>query len=349
MRHEQANLFTLRPPPSPPLNPFEPQLSTMHRGRRLSGSALRTQHPLLCEAFEGFGKSGSPSLVSAPAIRRSASRRHFGHVDSRLSFGYVSAPALHETNTRPKRSGTILKEQLASHAQPRLASRCRNPRPPIPLHFAFGEGAHVEASAADSIDIPLRDLFDAPGSYDHRRRDRQRLLRAGPGEPSPLAPFTRSARLFARAPQPLYRDQRQATSRTSCFSRTISSMSTSSAPGRASRWRRRQRLHRLHRTRQHHHPRGCRPAGCRLFARPPAADARLSSEEEGHGGITLVNIGVGPSNARTITDHIAVLRPHVWLMLGIARACATASGSGDYVLAHAYMREDHVLDDDLPV
>jgi len=26
-------------------------------------------------------------------------------------------------------------------------------------------------------------------------------------------------------------------------------------------------------------------------------------------GITLVNIGVGPSNAKTITDHVAVLRP----------------------------------------
>ena len=27
-------------------------------------------------------------------------------------------------------------------------------------------------------------------------------------------------------------------------------------------------------------------------------------------GITMVNIGVGPANAKTITDHIAVLRPH---------------------------------------
>jgi AMP nucleosidase len=26
-------------------------------------------------------------------------------------------------------------------------------------------------------------------------------------------------------------------------------------------------------------------------------------------GITMVNIGVGPANAKTITDHIAVLRP----------------------------------------
>jgi AMP nucleosidase len=40
-------------------------------------------------------------------------------------------------------------------------------------------------------------------------------------------------------------------------------------------------------------------------------------------GITMVNIGVGPSNAKTITDHIAVLRPHAWIMLGHC-ACATA-------------------------
>ena len=32
------------------------------------------------------------------------------------------------------------------------------------------------------------------------------------------------------------------------------------------------------------------------------------------GGISLVNIGVGPSNAKTATDHIAVLRPHAWIM-----------------------------------
>ena len=66
-------------------------------------------------------------------------------------------------------------------------------------------------------------------------------------------------------------------------------------------------------------------------------------------GITMVNIGVGPSNAKTITDHIAVLRPHVWLMLGHCAGLRNSQSLGDYVLAHAYMREDHVLDDDLPV
>ncbi len=69
----------------------------------------------------------------------------------------------------------------------------------------------------------------------------------------------------------------------------------------------------------------------------------------GHAGITMVNIGVGPSNAKTITDHIAVLRPHAWLMLGHCAGLRNTQALGDYVLAHAYVREDHVLDDDLPV
>lgn len=64
-------------------------------------------------------------------------------------------------------------------------------------------------------------------------------------------------------------------------------------------------------------------------------------------GITMVNIGVGPSNAKTITDHIAVLRPHAWLMLGHCAGLRNSQSLGDYVLAHGYLREDHILDDDL--
>jgi AMP nucleosidase len=66
-------------------------------------------------------------------------------------------------------------------------------------------------------------------------------------------------------------------------------------------------------------------------------------------GITMVNIGVGPSNAKTITDHIAVLRPHAWLMLGHCAGLRNSQELGDYVLAHGYLRQDHVLDADLPV
>src|SRR6185295_19914000 len=69
----------------------------------------------------------------------------------------------------------------------------------------------------------------------------------------------------------------------------------------------------------------------------------------GDGGITMVNIGVGPANAKTITDHIAVLRPHAWIMLGHCAGLRNSQELGDYVLAHAYVREDHVLDADVPV
>ena len=65
-------------------------------------------------------------------------------------------------------------------------------------------------------------------------------------------------------------------------------------------------------------------------------------------GITFINIGIGPSNAKTITDHLAVLRPHCWLMLGHCAGLRRSQRLGDYVLAHAYVREDHVLNDDLP-
>ena len=69
---------------------------------------------------------------------------------------------------------------------------------------------------------------------------------------------------------------------------------------------------------------------------------------EGRTGITLVNIGVGPSNAKTICDHVAVLRPEVWLMIGHCGGLRPSQTIGDYVLAHAYLRDDHVLDDVLP-
>jgi len=68
----------------------------------------------------------------------------------------------------------------------------------------------------------------------------------------------------------------------------------------------------------------------------------------GRAGVTLINIGVGPSNAKTITDHMAVLRPQAWLMIGHCGGLRDSQTIGDYVLAHAYLRDDHVLDAVLP-
>jgi AMP nucleosidase len=66
-------------------------------------------------------------------------------------------------------------------------------------------------------------------------------------------------------------------------------------------------------------------------------------------GVSLVNIGVGPSNAKTCTDHIAVLRPDLMIMVGHCGGLRNHQEIGDFVLASGYMRSDHVLDDDLPL
>jgi len=68
---------------------------------------------------------------------------------------------------------------------------------------------------------------------------------------------------------------------------------------------------------------------------------------DGH-GVTLVNIGVGPANAKNITDHLAVLRPHCWLMIGHCGGLRQSQMIGDYVLAHAYLRQDRILDEAVP-
>jgi AMP nucleosidase len=66
-------------------------------------------------------------------------------------------------------------------------------------------------------------------------------------------------------------------------------------------------------------------------------------------GVSLINIGVGPANAKNITDHLAVLRPHCWLMVGHCAGLRQSQQIGDYVLAHAYLRRDNILDDPVPL
>ena len=69
----------------------------------------------------------------------------------------------------------------------------------------------------------------------------------------------------------------------------------------------------------------------------------------GRAGVTMVNIGVGPSNAKTITDHLAVLRPDLVLMIGHCAGLRNHQDIGDLVLATGYVRDDRVLDDMLPL
>ncbi len=95
-------------------------------------------------------------------------------------------------------------------------------------------------------------------------------------------------------------------------------------------------------------------AFCEMFPdcrRPTRPDAQMPAYHH-HGtessGFTIVNIGVGPSNAKTLTDHIAVLRPDAMLMVGHCAGVRNHQEIGDFVLASGYMRDDHVLDQALP-
>jgi AMP nucleosidase len=85
----------------------------------------------------------------------------------------------------------------------------------------------------------------------------------------------------------------------------------------------------------------------------PADDGRQMPAwhymQPGRAGVSMVNIGVGPSNAKTITDHLAVLRPDLVLMIGHCAGLRNHQDVGDLVLASAYMRDDRVLDDILPL
>ncbi len=82
----------------------------------------------------------------------------------------------------------------------------------------------------------------------------------------------------------------------------------------------------------------------RSGAQMPAWHCRTAAGD----GVSLVNIGVGPSNAKTLTDHLAVLRPDTMMMIGHCGGLRNHQQLGDFVLATSYLRADHVLDDVLP-
>ncbi|WP_087116926.1 AMP nucleosidase [Corynebacterium urinipleomorphum] len=70
---------------------------------------------------------------------------------------------------------------------------------------------------------------------------------------------------------------------------------------------------------------------------------RFDLVAEGNNGVTMINIGVGPSNAKTITDCLAVLRPECWIMIGHCAGLDARMRIGDLILGNAYERRDHVL------
>ena len=307
----------------------------------------------LCDAFNNLKDGVKPDIrYRACYPQVGIETNSFGHADSRLSYGHVTSPGTYTTTiTRPSLFKYYLKQQLdlliKNHGVPVTVSESTTP---IPLHFAFGEGAHVEASAADNIEISLRDLFDTPDLSNTDDQIANGEFEPAPGEPSPLAAFTAQ-----RTDYSLARLSHYTATHAEHFQNFVLFTNYQFYIDEFCAWARQQMAEGGNGYSEFVEPGNISTLAGKLvpeehvpFGRVPQMPA-YHLKMKGHSGITMVNIGVGPSNAKTITDHIAVLRPHAWLMLGHCAGLRNSQRLGDYVLAHAYVREDHVLDDDLPV
>ncbi len=269
--------------------------------------------------------------------------------DTRLSFGYVPEPGTYATTvTRPDLFRNYLEQQIAllleNHRVPVTIGQSATP---IPLHFAMaGREASALAQHGD-LGFNLRDLFDVPDlAITNDDIVNGEGVRNADGS-VPLAPFTaqridyslaRLAHYTATDPEhfqnhvlftnyQFYVDEFEAYARRALADRE-SGYDAFVAPGNVVIT----------------DPHAPVPA----LARLPQMPAYHLRRPRGQ-GVSLVNIGVGPSNAKTATDHIAVLRPHAWLMVGHCAGLRNSQSLGDFVLAHAYLREDNVLNEDLPV
>ncbi|MCK6424954.1 MAG: AMP nucleosidase [Burkholderiaceae bacterium] len=280
--------------------------------------------------------------------------------DSRLAYGFVAGPGVYETSlTRPDLFERYYREQfellLRNHG---VALEVGLSSQPIPVHFSLAEHDHLEGTLSPERRLRLRDCFDLP---DLAAMDDG--IANGSHEPQPGADgVVRHPLALFTAPRVDYSLHRLR-------------HYTGTAPEHFQNYV-------LFTNYQFYidefvrlgHEAMADPAGdytafvepgnvvtrrAGLAAEP--GDARGSApprlpqmpayhlQRPGHGGITMVNIGVGPANAKNITDHIAVLRPHAWLMLGHCAGLRNTQQLGDYVLAHGYVREDHVLDEELPL
>ena len=308
----------------------------------------------LRKAFDDYvqGKLTPGQRVRAcyPAVRIKVGT--YQEVDSRLSYGHVVEPGAYLTTiTQPRLYGSYLLEQigllLKNHGVPVEIGESDTP---IPLHFAFDEGEYVTVEQTTDMGNVLRDHFDVPdlrltddaivnGTWKGRR-----------GEPEPLAPFT-----APRVDYSLHRLQHYTATAPRYFQNFVLFTNYQFYIDEFCQWARDVLARREGGYTALVEPGNVvteradvgQPGGPALSRMPQMPSYHLMRENRT--GITLINIGVGPSNAKTITDHVAVLRPSAWLMLGHCAGLRTTQRLGDYVLAHGYVRQDHVLDDDLPL
>ncbi len=285
--------------------------------------------------------------------------------DTRLSYGFVSKPGAYSTTvTRP---GDIfdhyLKEQirllLLNHDCPVEIGVSDEP---IPIHYALGDDFHLEGDLGTEQIAMLHECFDMPDLNDLDDEVANNTFIAEQGADMPLSLFTapRTDLSIMRLRHytgtsgshvqnfiiftnyQFYIDE---------FVRLCRDMMTETNDPQLKAERSAYTAfvepgNKITANRNLPENPESDEKG-RQLSRMPQMPAFHLKRADGC-GITMINIGVGPSNAKTITDHAAVLRPHAWLMLGHCAGLRNSQSLGDYVLAHGYLREDHILDIDLP-
>ncbi|MDE1154012.1 MAG: AMP nucleosidase [Micavibrio sp.] len=315
-------------------------------------------------AFELFGRGKmDETRIRANYPYISITTTKGPSVDNRLSYGFIWRPGTYSTTlTRPDLYKQYYLEQftllLTNHPQSELEVGVSEL--PIPLHFALGDKFHLERdlTAEHIAELPL--IFDQPdlATMDDTIPNGTHMVR--PGEPAPLALFTAqrvdlslqrlkhytgtSAEHFQKFVlftnyqfyvDEFIRDSHALLAKQDGKTAAADDYCAFVEPGNVI-------------TYNQNMPEVTGEAQGQKPPRLPQMPAYHLKRKDGT-GITLINIGVGPSNAKTITDHVAVLRSHTWLMLGHCAGLRNSQKLGDYVLSHGYVRDDGVLDDAVPI
>jgi AMP nucleosidase len=330
------------------LQAFTDASAALERITRIYDKGVR----ILLDAFARFSRGealGAPVDAFYPFLGIDVTREAL-NLDARLAFGALHDPGVYGTTlTRPELFAEYYRRQidlLVQHHGVAVVVGISDRRMPLPfvIEESTADIRHDRVTALQAAfplpDMSLIDDAIANGTY-----------RSPPGAPKPLALFTaervdysveRLHHYTATAPEHVQRFilltnyQRYVEHFVEYAERAVAETDEFESfvePGNVVTPNRRL---------------SDQPASGRRPRHLPQMPAYHLTRPD-RTGITMVNIGIGPSNARTITDHLAVLRPHCWLMLGHCAGLRRSQRLGDYVLAHAYARLDHVLDHDLPL
>lgn len=256
-----------------------------------------------------------------------------------VSYGFVAKPGIYETTlTRPDIFDHYYRTQIALLLKNHGGSiEVGLSDTPIPLHFALGEDFHLEKDLTPLQMEQLPDIFDQPDLDLMDDQIANGTYFPPDGKPMPLSLFT-----APRVDLSLLRLKHYTGTKAEHFQNYVIFTNYQFYIDGFIQMAKKE----LRTAGRSGYSELVEPGEGKPLSRTPQMPAYHLKREDGS-GITMINIGVGPSNAKTITDHVAVLRPHAWMMLGHCAGLRNSQTLGDYVLAHGYLREDNILYRDL--